>query len=425
MTSHAPATKLPNRLVLEAISEPASHRFSSNDSGENQKRFLILDPVDKQTWGFVVVDNTVRGPGLGGIRIAPDLTMNEVGRLAHAMTLKNSAACLPYGGAKAGLIFDPQSLAANPELKKDLIHLLAEALFDLPTYIPAPDMGTNDRDVQQIFDRYSEKLGTRQHKRGGASRLPETGGIPIDGWGLTAHSMYAAIKTLETIQDDFTLAGSRVVIQGFGNVGAPVAEKLAQEGANIVGVSDVTQAIYNSSGFDLNMLLAARERGGLAFFKGKIEKSFGPKQLDWLLEAPCDLLIPAARPDAITARNADRIDCRMVIQGANAPSNRLTEYYLENRRGILNCSDFIVNVGGVMGCAVELEMTVDTNYRKKVLAEGNYGRPYVENLIYNTVAKNVTSIMGSLTASKADRTFREEALDLAEKRLQQAELTIL
>lgn len=425
MTSHPPAFKLPKRLALETVSEPAGHRFSSDDNGKNQERFLILDPVDKRTWGFVVVDNTVRGPGLGGIRIAPDLTINEVGRLAHAMTLKNSAACLPYGGGKAGLILDPQPLAANPDLKKEVIHLLAGALFDLPTYIPAPDMGTNDHDVQQIFDHYSEKLGTREHKRGGASRLPETGGIPIDGWGLTAHSMYAAIKTLESIQDDFILAGSKVVIQGFGNVGAPIAEKLTAEGANIVGVSDITQAIYNSSGFDLNMLLAARQRGGLAFFKGTIEKSFGPNQLDWLLEAPCDILIPAARPDAITARNADRIDCRVVVQGANAPSNRLTEYYLENRRGILNCSDFIVNVGGVMGCAVELEMTVDSNYRNKVLADGNYGRPYVEKLIYNTVAKNVTSIMESLTASKKDRTFREAALDLAEEQLQQPGLTIL
>ncbi len=426
MNPSKPRLDLPKSLTLENVSAKTEDRFSGQDEAwAQQHRYHMTDPSTGDVWGFVVVDNTHRGPGLGGIRIAPDLTLNEVGRLAYAMSLKNSAACLPYGGGKAGLIHDPVFLSTNPTFKKELIHLLAETLFDLPSYIPAPDMGTNDHDVQQIFDFYSHQLGTKKHKRGGASRLPETGGVPIDAWALTAHGMVSAIQTQETCMEGFSIKDCRVVVQGFGNVGAPTAEKLAALGARIVGVSDISQAVYHSQGLDIELLSQAREMGGLIHYSGKVEKRFNQDRVDWLLEAPCDILIPAARPDAITARNADRIDCKTVIQGANAPSNRLTEYYLENRRGILNCSDFIVNVGGVIGCAVELEMTMEEDYRTRVLAEGNNGRSYVEKLIYNTVAGNTAEVMARLKDEKSDNIFREEALAIAEERLKQPELTWL
>ncbi|QPJ63392.1 MAG: Glu/Leu/Phe/Val dehydrogenase [Candidatus Nitronauta litoralis] len=426
MSNSESIPQLPKRLELEELPQISGGRFSVHDQAEEQSRYRMVDPATGEAKGFVVVDNTNRGPGLGGIRIAPDLTLSEVGRLAYAMSLKNSVACLPYGGGKAGLVGNPDLLIANPDFKKELIHLTAETLFTLPSYIPAPDMGTNDHDVQQIYDYYSEKLGTKFHKRGGASRLPETGGIPIDAWALTAHGMVSALETLESLQGDFSIKGCRVVVQGFGNVGAPAVEKLAALGARIVGASDINRAIFHSKGLNISSLMDAKKKGGLIHYSDETEKSFDSKHVDWLLEAPCDVLIPAARPDAITARNADRIDCKIVIQGANAPSNRLTEYYLENRRGILNCSDFIVNVGGVIGCAAELEMTMDEDYRARVLASGNNGRSYVENLIYNTVARNTKEIMGRLNSSPIkDKTFREEALALAEDRLGQPELTWL
>lgn len=132
----------------------------------------------------MVVDNTRRGPGLGGIRMAPDVTLGEVRRLARAMTLKNCAANLPFGGGKAGIVCDPVEIAQNPAMKRDLIELFAEALFSIDQYIPAPDMGTDETDIQQIYEHYSERLGTSQHMRGGASRPPDKGGIPIDEWGL-------------------------------------------------------------------------------------------------------------------------------------------------------------------------------------------------------------------------------------------------
>jgi glutamate dehydrogenase (NAD(P)+) len=412
------AIELPNQFNLEILPDKSSSgRFSESDEKPPEQRICLSDPKTGQTWGFVVVDNTLRGPGLGGIRMAPDVTLLEVSRLARAMTLKNSAACLPFGGGKSGLAFDPEIFKTQPNLKRDLIGLFADALFKIKTYIPAPDMGTNEKDIQQIFESFSEKLGTEHHPRGGAGRPPEKGGIPIDEWGLTAHGLFAAAKTMEQQEGDFSIKNARVVIQGYGNVGSCAATKLHREGAVIVGASDIHAALWNPKGLNVEELNRSRKTPqGLHSYTGIVEQRFQNKQLDWLLEAPCDILVPAARPDSITAKNADRIQCRMILQGANAPINKMTEYYLENRRNICSLSDFIVNVGGVIGCAVELKMTEDPDYRKKVFTTGP--RSYLEELIKNTVSRNVTEVYKRLAAHKQkDIIFREEALRLAEERL--------
>jgi glutamate dehydrogenase/leucine dehydrogenase len=137
----------------------------------------------------------------------------------------------------------------------------------------------------------------------------------------------------------------------------------------------------------------------------------------WLLEAPCDILIPAARPDAITAKNIDRIDCRIILQGANTPSNKSVEYYLKHRRNILSLTDFIVNAGGVIGCAVERKMIVDEIYSTIVQEKGT--RTYTENLIFDTVAKNIKEIFSRIDE---DYIFRDAATDLAMERLETREL---
>ncbi len=394
-------------------------RFPPFDNRPAEQLIRVLDPSDGSTWGFVVVDDTRRGPGLGGIRMAPDVTLGEVHRLARAMTLKNSTANLPFGGGKAGIVCDPVIMAPNPGMKRDLIGIFAEALFSVDRYIPAPDMGTNETDIQQIYEYYSEILGTTQHMRGGASRPPDKGGIPIDDWGLTAHSLFVAARTVEELEEDFKLKGARVVIQGYGNVGSVTASKLSAVGAVIAGASDIHGALWQSKGLNIEELnFIRRNPGGISNYTGKVEKRFGPDQIDWLLEAPCDVLIPAARPDAITSRNADRIQCRKIFQGANTPSNKMTEYYLNNRRGIVSYSDFIVNVGGVMGCAVELKMTVDPSYRQQVLSQGEDGKVYMDRLIDKTVSSNMRTLMERLDEHKdGDQIFREEAQKLAQERL--------
>ena len=415
-------TQLPQKLVLEFCdSKDESDRFPTSDDNKPEQLIRVVDPLNGETWGFVVVDDTRRGPGLGGIRMAPDVTLGEVRRLARAMTLKNSAANLPFGGGKAGIVCDPVMMALNPSMKRDLIGLFAEALFSVDSYIPAPDMGTNETDIQQIYEYFSERLGTYQHMRGGASRPPDQGGIPIDEWGLTAHSLFVAIRTVEELESEFKLKGASVVVQGYGNVGSVTALKLSEVGAVITGVSDIHGALWQPNGLDVKELNSIRHQpGGISNYTGKIEKQLGPDQIDWLLEAPCDILIPAARPDAITARNADRIQCRKIFQGANAPSNKMTEYYLQNRRGITSYSDFIVNVGGVMGCAVELKITMDASYRKQVLSQGENGKVYMDRLIDKTVVNNIRTLITRLNAQKnGDRIFREEAQQLAQERLDQ------
>lgn len=355
--------------------------------------------------------------------MASDVTLGEVHRLARAMTLKNSAANLPFGGGKAGIVCDPVMMALNPGMKRDLIGLFAEALYSVDQYIPAPDMGTNETDIQQIYEYFSERLGTHQHMRGGASRPPDKGGIPIDEWGLTAHSLFAAIRTVEELEPEFKLKDAQVVIQGYGNVGSVTASKLSAVGAVVTGASDIHGALWHPDGLNVEQLNSIRrEPGGICNYSGKVEKQFGPDQIDWLLEAPCDILIPAARPDAITARNADRIQCKKIFQGANAPSNKMTEYYLHNRRGIVSYSDFIVNVGGVMGCAVELKMTMDQSYRQQVLSQGEDGKNYTDQLIYKTVSSNMRTLMSRVNdQTDGDRIFREEAQALAQERLEHPE----
>jgi glutamate dehydrogenase (NAD(P)+) len=413
-------TQLPKKLRLEPCDvKDETIRFSASDDNTPEQLIRVLDPATGDIWGFVVVDDTRRGPSLGGIRMAPDVTLGEVRRLARAMTLKNSAANLPFGGGKAGIVCDPVMMSLNPGMKRDLIGIFAEALFSIEQYIPAPDMGTDETDIQQIYEHFSERLGTPQHMRGGASRPPDKGGIPIDEWGLTAHSLFAAVRTVEELDPDFKLKDAKVVIQGYGNVGSVTASKLSDVGAVITGASDIHGGLWHPKGLNIEELNSVRrEPGGISNYSGKVDKRFGPDQIDWLLEAPCDILVPAARPDAITARNADRIQCRKIFQGANAPSNKMTEYYLHYRRGIVSYSDFIVNVGGVIGCAVELKMTMEPSYREQVLSQGEDGKIYADGLIYKTVSSNMQTLVGRLSDQKdADRIFREEALALAQERL--------
>jgi Glutamate dehydrogenase/leucine dehydrogenase len=235
---------------------------------------------------------------------------------------------------------------------------------------------------------------------------------------LTAHGIFAAAQTLESLFDNFSIKNSKVIIQGFGNVGCPTAMKLSQKGALIIGASDINCALWNPEGLDVKELIRIRKLpDGLKNYSKKFNKIFENKKLDWLLEAPCDILIPAARPDAITAKNIDRINCRLILEGANTPTSKPVEYYLKYRRNILSLTDFIVNAGGVIGCAVEQKIMQDTNYANKVKIKNT--RNYTENLIFNTISANVIEIFSRI---RKDALFRDVATELALERLQTKEI---
>ncbi|OGS27603.1 MAG: hypothetical protein A2297_03520 [Elusimicrobia bacterium RIFOXYB2_FULL_48_7] len=379
----------------------------------------IFDPGTNQAWAFVVIDNLKRGPSLGGTRMAPDISVLEVYGLASAMTFKNAAARLPIGGGKSGIFGDPVYYRENPEEKKRLITMFAEAIWPVKDYIPGPDMGTDEQDMQLIYDTFTGLNGAPNHGRGGVGRPPANGGLPLDEWGLTAHGLYAAAKTAQEYEPGFSIKGSRIIIQGFGNVGCPIAEKLSADGAIIVGASDINAGLFNPGGLDIEELARIRkEKGGLSRYHGKAEIMFTGKELPSLMNLPCDILVPAARPNVITAANADSIRAKIILQGANNPVDKATESWLQEKKGIACMTDFIVNAGGVIACAAELRMDKDMPYAEEVREEDGLGRAFLEKLVYQTVSDNVREIYSRLKSEKDKKlTWRDMAMALAKDRL--------
>lgn len=412
--------RVPDKLDIEIVRGDAiRERFdlAPTDTGP-ELIARVFDPANGASRGFVAVDNLVMGPSLGGTRLAPDISVHEVYGLARAMTLKNAAAMLPIGGGKSGLIGDPIYFQEHPKEKRRLITAYAEALWPLADYIPGPDMGTNENDMQLIYDVFTRLHGAPNHGRGGVGRPPDKGGLPLDEWGLTAHGLFAAARTLEQRNPDFRLAGARVVIQGYGNVGRALARKLANVGARIVGASDIHAALYHPAGLDLDELDRVRlDKGGLSRYDGPVSTRYGANALDRLLEAPCDILVPAARPDAVTAGNQAAIQARFILQGANNPVRPDVEDWLAKERGTVNITDFIVNAGGVITCAVELQMDAEPGYRQRVLAEDGCGRAYMEKLVDRIVSANVEEICDRIQTDPA-QTWRAAALALAHARLE-------
>ncbi len=381
----------------------------------------LREPESGSVWGYVVVDNRTLGPSLGGVRLAPDITAQEVYGLASAMTFKNAAARLPIGGGKSGLLADPRYYAERPEEKAALITAFAEALWPFPEYIPGPDMGTNENDMQRIYDVFTHLNGKPHHGRGGIGRPHQYGGLPLDEWELTAHGLFAAIQTLQEYESDVRIQKARVVVQGFGNVGSPIARKLQEAGAVIVGASDINAALYHPEGLDtLKLEHARRRQNGLAEYTGPVQHRWTGVELDKLLEVPCDILIPAARPNAVTDRNRDAVQARVILQGANNPVPSDIEDYLRRKRGTICMTDFIVNAGGVICCAVELKMDTDAAFRQHVRQADGIGRAYMEKLVYRIVSENVREICERLRRDKGTgRSWRETALELAARRLRE------
>ncbi|MCB9642790.1 MAG: Glu/Leu/Phe/Val dehydrogenase [Myxococcales bacterium] len=298
------------------------------------KILLIYDPRI-QLRAFVVVDNVSSGPSIGGIRMAPDVSIQEVVRLARAMTLKNAAAGLAHGGGKAGIVADPTMPAQE---KEALIRAFGRAIETLVDYIPGPDMGTDETCMAYLRDEIGRSVG-----------LPlVVGGIPLDVIGATGFGLAIAGEVAQEYAE-IDLKGARVAIQGFGAVGQHAAHFLAERGAILVGASDVNGAITNPAGLDVEALRKFTKEQGksvAAFEQGT------PIPRDELLFLDCDIWIPAARPDVITTEAAHKMNTRLILQGANIPATLEAEKIL-HERGIVCVPDFIANAGGVICAAVE------------------------------------------------------------------------
>jgi len=282
----------------------------------------------------LVVDNVARGPSIGGLRMAPDVSATECARLARAMTLKNAAAGLAHGGGKSVMVGDPRMPAAA---KERLIRAFAHALRHETDYIFGPDMGTDETCMAWVKDEIGRAVG-----------LPAVaGGIPLDelgatGWGLANCAEVAAPAV------GFALEGARVAVQGFGAVGRHAARFLAARGAKLVAASDTKGTVADAAGLDVEALAALKAAGRSVVDHASGRKS-GPEAV---LEAECDILIPAARPDVVREDNAGRLRTRLVLQGANIPFTAGAEKALA-ARGVLVIPDFIANAGGVICAAME------------------------------------------------------------------------
>jgi len=282
----------------------------------------------------LVVDNVAKGPSIGGVRMATDVTTEECVRLARAMTMKNAAAGLPHGGGKVVLQGDPKMPKSQ---KAELLRCLASALRTEEDYIFAPDMGTDEECMAWIRDEIGRVVA-----------LPrEIGGIPLDeigatGWGL-AHAAEAAADF-----NDFELSGARIVVQGFGAVGRNVARFLADKGCILVGASDSRGCIQKTDGLDVESLIALKSQGkSVADYPDGIRGD-----CDAIIDIECEIWIPAARPDVIHDDNVERLNTRLLLEGANIPATVTAEARLFEK-GILYIPDFIANAGGVICAAME------------------------------------------------------------------------
>jgi len=295
-------------------------------------RVIQLYSARERLRAVVVVDNTALGPAIGGVRVSSRVTTDEVWRLARTMTLKNSLAGLPHGGAKAGIMADPARMD-----KERSFRVFARMIRDLADYIPGPDMGCDEMAMAWIHDETGRAVG-----------LPEEiGGLPLDKLGATGFGLAESAEVAAPLAG-IGLKGARVAIQGFGSVGKAAARFLIAKGAILVAASDSRGGVHDPDGIDLQALATAKEESGsvTAYGKGRripAEELFG---------VACDILIPAATPDVIHRGNAGTVTAPLILQGANIPVTAEAEEAL-HRRGILIVPDFIANAGGVIMAAME------------------------------------------------------------------------
>ena len=290
--------------------------------------------------GFRVQHSIARGPAKGGVRYAPDVTLDEVRALASWMTWKCAVVNIPFGGAKGGIICDPHKMSMG-ELERMTRRYTAELVeFIGPEKdVPAPDVNTNEQIMAWMMDTYS------MHMRQTVTAVVT--GKPINIGGSRGRREATGRGVLIVCEEAIRKLGlnrdkTRVIVQGFGNVGSNAARLMAETGYKIVGIVEVGGGLYNNNGIDIEKLWEFRQHNGTIHGFTGAEK-YDPAEL--MLEE-CEILIPAATENQITSRNADRVKCRILAEGANGPTTAAADEILADKK-VFVIPDILANAGGV------------------------------------------------------------------------------
>lgn len=336
--------------------------------------------------GFVVLDNLSLGPGKGGIRMTPSVTIDEVSRLARAMTWKNAMAELPFGGAKSGIIADDRQI--SKEKKKELIEEFSKAIkIVCPSlYVAGPDMNT----AEEEMGWFAKANGSMKSVTGKPKAM---GGLPHE-LGSTGFGVYhAALVGAQHAKIDISKA--TVAVEGFGNVGWFVSKFLSEAGAKLIAVSDSKGVAYKQDGLDFNELDEVKKSAGtVTAYKGcKVLPT-----LD-IIKVKADILITAAIPDLIKPSDAKDVNVKMIVEGSNIPMMPNTEAEI-SKKGTLIIPDFIANAGGVISSYVEYIGGTEKEMFK---------------MVEDKIKKNVAHVLAKAEAKKL--LPRDAALAIAKERV--------
>ena len=352
-----PVTSVPEEMNVYQNAE-ARFEVAANKLGLEQGVYRYLRYPDKEITlyipvgmdngqlevftGYRVLHSTVRGPGKGGIRFAPDVSIDEVRALSAWMTWKCAVVDIPFGGAKGGIICDPRKMSRG-ELERLTRRYTAELADWLGPErdIPAPDVGTNEQTMAWVMDTYS--MHTRQ-----ATTAVVTG-KPIDLGGsrgrreATGRGVMICVDKA-TAKLGMRKEGTRVVVQGFGNVGSLAAELMQKSGYKIVGLADIGGGLYNENGFDVPKVISwvYNQKKPLQEYPGGGTRMSARD----VLFQPCDVLIPAAIENQITEQNAHQVQAKILCEGANGPTTWQADAIID-AKGIFTVPDILGNAGGV------------------------------------------------------------------------------
>ena len=304
---------------------------------------VVMDDDSLQIFeGYMVHHSTLRGPAKGGLRYSPDVTLDEIQALAFLMTFKTSLLELPLGGSKGGVRVDKKKLSIN-ELRKLTRRYTSEILSMIgeDINILAPDLNTGEREMAWIMDTYSMNKG--RPSPGVVTGKPIEIGGTVGRTDAPGTGMFYILETLCERQN-FSLSSSNIAIQGFGKVGSVVAQILSNVGCKIIAITDSEGGIHSEKGLNINKLISWKQKGNsLKDYGGSNIKVITNEEL---LSTECNILIPAATENQIFSGNADKINCEIILEGANSPTTSQADKIL-NEKGITVIPDILANSGGL------------------------------------------------------------------------------